>query len=121
MDPEASTIVATTLANVVWHALDQNLLTTALFTAERLYQEDSHNADSVHLVALAHYRAGEYHRAAELYTSATLEDARTSVTSSIPASGSDPSSYTFNTSRINPDVASHTGCLYIYALLFGAW
>lgn len=108
MDTDTLAVVSATLSNAIWHALDQNLLTTALFTAERLYQEDFHNADSLHLVSLTHYRAGEYHKAAEIFTAAT-SDTNPSASSPESLAGS-------HSSKTSPSVASHPGCLYIYAL-----
>ncbi|KAL7271794.1 anaphase-promoting complex subunit cdc27 [Rhizina undulata] len=53
--------------SLIWHALDNDQLHTALFTAERLQAYDPKSADSVHLHALCLYRDGQY-QAAEVLT-----------------------------------------------------
>lgn len=77
------------------------------FTAERLYQEDFHNADSLHLVSLTHYRAGEYHKAAEIFTAAT-SDTNPSASSPESLAGSHSS----KTSLVLP----HTQAVYTFTL-----
>ncbi|KAK9315726.1 hypothetical protein V1522DRAFT_119617 [Lipomyces starkeyi] len=44
----------------IWHALDNALDDTAIFTAERLVAEDRSDLDNVHLLALCNYRAQRY-------------------------------------------------------------
>ncbi|KAI9672613.1 MAG: anaphase-promoting complex subunit cdc27 [Alyxoria varia] len=48
------------LRQVIWYNLDNNLLDNALFYAERLYAVDNRNPDSVHILALCHFRLGEF-------------------------------------------------------------
>ncbi|KAI5787032.1 hypothetical protein DFH27DRAFT_226684 [Peziza echinospora] len=53
--------------NQVWHSLDNHLIPTALFTAERLHAYDPKGGDSVHLLALCYFRDGQL-KAAEALT-----------------------------------------------------
>lgn len=103
MESESKSIVIECLVNTIWHALDQHLLKTAIFTAERLYGLDATNPASVHLVSLVFYRAQQYNKAASFYTN-TASDAKTT-----------PLNTEFG-NHTNNVAASHLGCLYIYAL-----
>jgi tetratricopeptide (TPR) repeat protein len=51
---------------LIWHSLDNGLLETALFTAERLVAFDIKNGDAVHLHALCLFRNGQYRQAEAL-------------------------------------------------------
>lgn len=63
--------IVTQLRSLIWHALDNDLLSSALFTAERLHAYDPKCADSVHLFALCLMRDGQC-RAAEALTKGWL-------------------------------------------------
>lgn len=60
MDPPETKLVAQWLRDTVWHFLDQDLLDSAVFIAERLYAMDVNNPDSRHLLGLVSYRMGNY-------------------------------------------------------------
>jgi len=47
----------------VWHLLDNGMLETAVFTAERLHAFDPKSADAAHLLALCLIRDAQYRRA----------------------------------------------------------
>ncbi|TGZ85418.1 TPR-like protein [Ascodesmis nigricans] len=51
---------------LIWEYLDNGLLDSALFTAERLHAYDSKNPDTVHLYALCMYRNNQYRQAEAL-------------------------------------------------------
>lgn len=59
------------LRALIWHSLDNNLLESALFTAERLHAFDPKSADSVHLLALCLLRDAQF-RQAEVLTKSWL-------------------------------------------------
>lgn len=63
MESEARTLAISCLSNTIWHYLDQNVLESAAFTAERLYAMDTDNPESKHLVGLVNYRLGKYQTA----------------------------------------------------------
>lgn len=48
------------LRQIVYYHLDNQLLPNALFFAGRLHALDPRGPDSVHLIALCHYRLGQY-------------------------------------------------------------
>lgn len=56
-------MAASCLRNTIWHYLDQNLLESAAFTAERVLAMDKGNPDTKHLAGLVHYRLGQYQTA----------------------------------------------------------
>lgn len=51
---------------LVWHSLDNGLLDTAIFTAERLVAFDPKSGDAVHLLALCLFRDRQFRQAEEL-------------------------------------------------------
>jgi hypothetical protein len=51
---------------LIWHSLDNGLLDTALFTAERLLAYDHKSADAAHLFALCLFRDAQYRQAEAL-------------------------------------------------------
>ncbi|RPB22237.1 TPR-like protein [Terfezia boudieri ATCC MYA-4762] len=58
--------IITQYRNQIWHSLDNNLISTALFTAERLQAYDPKGVDSVHLLALCYFRDGQIKTAESL-------------------------------------------------------
>lgn len=79
MNESSTTLVAATLRNAVWHYLDQDLLETAAFTAERLQalvEVPGHlrgatpisaaAASTRHLLATVYYRQGRYQTVMDL-------------------------------------------------------
>jgi anaphase-promoting complex subunit 3 len=78
MNESSTTLVAATLRNAVWHYLDQDLLETAAFTAERLQalEEASGRFGGMpissaavatrHLLATVYYRLGRYQTVMDL-------------------------------------------------------
>jgi anaphase-promoting complex subunit 3 len=54
------------LRGLIWHSLDNGMIETALFSAERLYAYDTKNADSVHLFGLCLVRDAQYRQAEDL-------------------------------------------------------
>ena len=58
--------IITQYRNQIWHSLDNNLISTALFTAERLQAYDPRGGDSVHLLALCYFRDGQVKTAESL-------------------------------------------------------
>jgi hypothetical protein len=48
--------IVRTLRSLVWYNLDNNLLPSAVFIAERLLAQDSKSAEAHHLLALCYYR-----------------------------------------------------------------
>lgn len=57
--PVPQSHIITQYRNQIWHSLDNNLISTALFTAERLQAYDPRGGDSVHLLALCYFRDGQ--------------------------------------------------------------
>lgn len=51
---------------LIWHSLDNGLVDSALFTAERLHAYDPKSPDSVHLLGLCLLRDGQYQQAENL-------------------------------------------------------
>lgn len=57
----ASTLQLTQqLRQFIWYHLDNDLIDNALFLAGRLYAIDPRNPDSVHVLSLCHFRAGQH-------------------------------------------------------------
>lgn len=51
---------------LIWHSLDNGLLDSALFTAERLHAYDPKSSDSVHLLGVCLVRDAQYQQAENL-------------------------------------------------------
>lgn len=54
--PASQVHVIRLLRNLVWYNLDNGILHSAIFAAERLLAQDSSNAESAHLLALCYFR-----------------------------------------------------------------
>lgn len=65
MESGAHNLTISCLRNTIWHYLDQDVLDTAAFTAERLYALDTNNPESRHLIGLIYFRMGRYQTAME--------------------------------------------------------
>lgn len=71
MESGARALVVSCLNNTVWHYLDQNVLDSAMFTAERLYAMDRDSPETRHLVGVVHYRLGQYKSAMQCTNNTT--------------------------------------------------
>lgn len=58
--------VISQLRKIIWHSLDNHLLSNAIFMAERLVAYDSKNLDSTYLLALCFFRDGQIRPAEHL-------------------------------------------------------
>lgn len=59
-------LVVAQFRNLIWQHLDTNMMSSAIFTAERLYAYDNKNPDSAFLLALCLFRNGQYKQAENL-------------------------------------------------------
>jgi len=66
----STTCVASQLRQLIYYNIDNNLLTNALFYAERLVAYDHRAAESQYLISICHYRLGDYASAYEFSKSA---------------------------------------------------
>jgi len=71
IDMSAQPAVISQLRKIIWHSLDNHLLSNAVFMAERLVAYDSKNLDSTYLLALCYFRDGKIRPAEHLTESAT--------------------------------------------------
>ncbi|EWC46968.1 hypothetical protein DRE_03730 [Drechslerella stenobrocha 248] len=65
-DPSTLPAVLSQLRRVVWYSLDNNLITNAVFTAERLVAFDSKDPENTYLLALSLYRGNHVKHAESL-------------------------------------------------------
>ncbi|KAK6341180.1 anaphase-promoting complex subunit cdc27 [Orbilia brochopaga] len=65
-DPSTLPAIQSQLRKVIWYSLDNNLVTNAIFSAERLVAFDSKDPDSTYLLALSLYRGNHVKHAESL-------------------------------------------------------
>jgi anaphase-promoting complex subunit 3 len=58
MAPSNQQLIAQ-LRSTIWHHLDNDLLSNALFLAGRLHALDPRNPETIHILALCHQRGGQ--------------------------------------------------------------